>query len=147
MLNFDPGSLACAALVAECEAEGACAPPSDGLRERIAKALILASRSVSFSPSEGRIAALVFEAGLDYCAKTAISAASALLEGDGPKLRVAVGRPYELWIDAPRAYAEATASLAYRLVRDPTRPFLYVQAAEDRDALAELKSREEKGPA
>jgi two-component system response regulator YesN len=149
-LGFDPDSLACAAVVAERDgaerdgAEGGSASASDDIRERIAKVLPLARRSASCSPSEGRVAALVFETDMDRCAKAAASVAAALLDEGRSGLRVAVGRSYELWIDAPRAYAEATAALAYRLVRAPVRPFIYIQAGEDRDALAELKSREER---
>ncbi len=153
-LGFGPDLLACAAIVAERECttprEAACdgavdtASVSDEVRERMAKALGLARRSAPFYPAEGRFAALVFETGLDRCARTVLAVASALLDDGRSGLRVAVSRPYELWMDAPRAYAEAAAALAYRLVRGPKRPYLYIQAGEDREALAELKSREER---
>ncbi|MGA2545483.1 MAG: helix-turn-helix domain-containing protein [Rectinemataceae bacterium] len=144
LLGFFPDSLACAAIVAECDKEERAASATDDIRERIAKVSRLARRSASFSPSEGRVAVIVFEPGTDRCAKVALAMATALLDEGRSGLRVAVGRSYELWIDAPRAYAEATAALAYRLVRDPVRPFFYVQTGENRDALAELKSREER---
>jgi two-component system response regulator YesN len=148
-LGFDPGSLACAAIVAERDgderADGGSAPSAAGdAHERVAKALQNAWRSAAFSPSEDRAAALVFEPDPDRCSKTAFAVASALLDEGLSGLRVGIGRSYELWVDAPRTYGEATAALAYRLVRDPSRPFLYVQAGEDRDALAELKPREER---
>src|SRR5208283_1334475 len=41
-------------------------------------------------------------------------------------------------------YAEAGSALAYRLVRSPFEPFVYVQASESRGALVELRAREER---
>ncbi len=146
MLGFDPAAMACAAVVAE--GDGAATLPQGELRARLTKALGAARRSAAFFPSEARGAALVFEAGLGRCQAAAESVAAALLErgpesGEAP-LRVGVGRAYEGWIDAPRAYEEASACLAYRLVREPSRPFRYLQASEDPAAMGELREREDR---
>jgi two-component system response regulator YesN len=47
-------------------------------------------------------------------------------------------------MDAPRSFVEARAALAYRLIRDVSKPFVYVQAAESHEDLAEIKSREDR---
>jgi len=59
-------------------------------------------------------------------------------------LRVGVGRAYAGWIDAPRAYEEAAAGLAYRIVRAPNRPFRYIQASDEQGALGELRENEDR---
>jgi two-component system, response regulator YesN len=159
VFGFDPRSLTCVAIVVEregqeseaaaCEAaagivEGAEAQPPVEIRARLAKVLRQARRSAAFFPSEGRSAALIFETDPERCRATASAVAATLVDGGKAGLRVGVSRAYAEWIDAPRAYAEATAALAYRLVRAPTEPFVYVQASEDQDALGEFRSREER---
>jgi two-component system response regulator YesN len=143
ILGFDPGALACAAIVAEGDGASALLPGE--LRARLGRALRPARRSAAFFPSEGRGAALVFEQGPERCQAAAESVAAALVERCGDPgeaiLRVGVGRAYARWIDAPRAYEEAAASLAYRLVREPSRPFRYIQASEDQETLGELRAR------
>jgi two-component system, response regulator YesN len=151
MLGFDPRPFACAAIVVErdraaqegAEAAGGQEDRGGELGWLLERALRLAWRSAAFFPAEGRGAALVFELGAERCAQAALAAAEALLGGQ-EVLRVGIGRAYAQWIDAPRSYAEAEAALAYRLVRESSRPFVYVQAGEEREALAELKSREER---
>jgi two-component system response regulator YesN len=158
-LGFDPRSLACVAIVVEREGgervAAAREPDSDGaggpearppgeMRDRLAKAVRQARRSAVFFPAEGRGAALIFEPGTERSRATASAVASALVDGGKAALRVGVSRAFAEWIDAPRAYAEAGAALAYRLVRAPTEPFVYAQAGEDRGALAELRAREER---
>jgi two-component system, response regulator YesN len=144
VLGFDPSPFACAAIVVEREG------PGGDLGALLEGAARQARRSVAFLPAEGRGAALVFEPGIERCAQTAATVAAAVLKGPAEggggagALRVGVGRAYAQWIDAPRSYAEAEAALAYRLVRDGSRPYFYVQAGEDRDALLELKAREER---
>lgn len=141
VLGFDPGLMACAAIVAEPDsADG----DAGEIRGRLAGALRQARRSAAFFPSEGRGAALVFESGLERCGAAAAAVAAVLLGDGGPALRVGVGRAYSRWIDAPRAYAEAASALSYRLAREPTEPFFYLQAGEDRAAMDELRSREER---
>jgi two-component system response regulator YesN len=116
-----------------------------------------ARRSATFQPSTGRGVALIFESGVERCAKAAEDAAEAMLkhgpdagaaappeEGAQTKLRVGVGRAYALWTEAPRSYAEAEAALAYGLVSAPSKPYVYSQGGEDREALAGLKEREER---
>lgn len=151
VFGFDPGDLACAAIVIEregpegaaggCEAEAA---PRPEMPARLAAALRLARRSAAFFPAEGRGAAFVFEPGLGRCGASAAAAAAAILDEGRAGLRVGVSRAHAEWIDAPRAYAEAGAALAYRLVRSPVRPFLYAQGSESREALVELRTREER---
>lgn len=147
LLGFDPGAMACAAIVAESDAAER-APASGGealgIRARMSGALQQARRSAAFFPSEGRGAALVFEAGSTRCDASVAAVASALLSDGGPALRVGIGRSYAGWMDAPRAYAEAAAALAYRLVREPGEAFVYARASEDRESLGELRSREER---
>jgi two-component system response regulator YesN len=145
-LGFDPRSLACVAIVVEREGGvgGPEARPSEEMRDRLAKAVRQARRSAVFFPAEGRGAALIFEPGTERCRASASAVASALADGGRASLRVGVSRAYAEWIDAPRAYAEAGAALAYRLVRAPTEPFLYAQAGENRGALSELRAREER---
>jgi two-component system response regulator YesN len=141
ILGFDPRPYACAVVVAMRDAP----PPAsegDGLSQRLEKALLRARRSAAFYPSEGRAAALVFEPGVERCAKSAMAVAAALVEGH--PLRVGVGRACDQWLDAPRSFAEAEAALAYRLVRDCSKPYQYLQAGEDREALAEVKAREDR---
>jgi AraC-like DNA-binding protein len=150
VLGFDPLSMACAAIVAEADGPGpavpgACADAAtgqggSGLRARLARAMRLARRAAAFFPSEESGAALVFEPDLDRCRAVASAVAAQLLGDGGGALRVGVGRAYAQWIDAPRAYAEARAALAYRLIREPTKPYFYVQASEDWNALGDLRS-------
>ena len=139
LFGFDPGPLSCAVLVVERDAGG-----TDDLRSRLELALRQARRSTICFPSEHRTAALVLEPDADRSSRVARAVAEALLGGDHPGLSVGVGRSYERWIDAPRSYAEAASALAYRLVREPSRPFLYVQGTEDRDALNDLRTREQR---
>jgi two-component system response regulator YesN len=155
IIGFDPAAMACASVVAERDEvgyedkaqagldAGGTSPPGD-IRARLAKALRQARRSAAFFPSDGQGAALIFERGLDRCRAAAVAAAAALLGDGGPGLRVGVSRAYAEWIDAPRAYAEAAAALSYRLVREPTEPFVYTQPSENREAIGELRSREER---
>jgi len=141
VLGFDPRPYACAALVAK----GRDRP--EALAGTMESALRLARRTAFFLPSPDRGAALVFDSGIERCAKTAAVAAEAVLRswpGEPGSLRVGVGRAYNQWRDAPRSYSEAEASLAYGLVRASDRPFVYAQGAEDRDALASLKEIEER---
>jgi len=144
MLGFDPSPFACAALVAELEGG------AEGLDALFESSLRRARRSAAFFPAAGRGAALIFEAGAEPCAKAATAAAEAIIRGhaaDGGAigtLRVGVGRAYAQWTDAPRSYAEAEAALAYRLVRDASKPYAYMEAGEDREALALLKESEER---
>jgi two-component system, response regulator YesN len=144
MLGFDPRPFSCAALIAEREGDAA------GLVALFDTSLHRARRSAAFFPAAGKGAALVFEQGIESCAKAAISVAEAIFKshadagGSPGELRVGVGRAYAQWTDAPRSYAEAEAALAYRLVRDGSRPYVYMQAGEDHEALAELKEREER---
>jgi two-component system, response regulator YesN len=147
MLGFDPGPFACAALVAEREGG------AEGLDALLESSLRRARRSAAFFPAAGKGAALIFEPGIESCAKAAIAAAEAILKGyanaggsagGAGTLRVGVGRAYMQWTDAPRSYAEAEAALAYRLVRDGSRPYAYMEAGEDREVLVELKEREER---
>jgi two-component system response regulator YesN len=141
VFGFDPGTLACAAVVAERSGE----PSRTGdMRELMAASLRQARRSASFFPAEGRGAALVFEPGSERCRATAASVATAILDGGGGALRIGVSRAFAAWIDAPRAYSEAAAALAYRLVRSPAEPYFYVQGSEDREALADLRAKEER---
>jgi two-component system response regulator YesN len=160
ILGFDPRPFACAAIVVELDREppgsSASAPAerdeqAETLSQLLERALRQARRSAAFFPAEGRGAALVFEGGVERCAEAAAAVASALLERPPDSraaaraeggLLVGVGRAYAQWIDAPRSFAEAESALAYRIVRDCSQPFVYVQAGEDREALAELKSRE-----
>jgi two-component system response regulator YesN len=143
LLGFDPGTLACTALVAE--GDGAAEEGASGeLRSRLAQALRVARRSAAFFPSECRAAALIFELGRDRSFQAARTVASVLLEGGRATLRIGVGREYDHWIDAPRTYAEAVAALSYRLVRQPVRPFFYAQGSEAREARDELRSHEER---
>jgi two-component system, response regulator YesN len=147
MLGFDPQPFACAAIVVERDRATRETVLQDdraeNLGELLERALRQARRSAAFFPAEGQGAALVFELGIERCAQAAEAAAWALL-GSRAGLRVGIGRAYAQWIDASRSYAEAMSALAYRLVRESSRPFLYVQAGEEREALAELKSREER---
>jgi two-component system, response regulator YesN len=144
ILGFDPQGFACAALIAVAS-EGAEIP-----REPLEAALRRGRRASAFAPSAGRVAALVFESGIERCARTAAEVAEALLEGfaraggTAGGLRAGVGRAYAQWTDAPRSYAEAAAALDYRLVRDASRPFAYAQAGDDREAIAGLKEAEER---
>jgi two-component system, response regulator YesN len=140
LLGFDPGSLACAAIVAEPDGN---AVPADA-RPRLELALKQARRSVSFVAPDGRIGALVLEPGPERCAQSALAIAETVLEGLAPALRVGIGRAYGHWIDAPRTYSEAVAALSYRLARGNSRPFAYEQAGEGREGIAELKEREER---
>jgi two-component system, response regulator YesN len=149
ILGFAPGSFACAALVACKDTPLNAGGTGTELRSRVERALRFARRSAVVFLSEDKAAALIFESGSERCAQTARSMAEALLEErDAPEggmaLRVGLGRAYTQWIDAPRSYSEAEVALAYRLVRDASRPFIYVQAGEEREALAELRSREER---
>jgi two-component system response regulator YesN len=151
VLGFDPDRMACAAIVAErdeaeASGQGGTAGQADAsdLRERLAKALRMARRSAIYFPSESRGTALVFELGLERCAAAAASAAAALLSDGGARLRAGVGRAYERWIDAPRAFSEAIAALSYRLVRAPTEPFIFAQVSEGREALDALRASEER---
>jgi two-component system, response regulator YesN len=147
ILGFDPSPFCCAAIAVELAA-------ADGLelRGRLEPARRQALRSAVFIPAEGRGAILVFEPSPERCRAAALAVAEALLaspasgsgEGGEGELRAGVGRAYAQWIDAPRSYSEAQAALAYRLVRDASRPFVYAQAEEDREAIAELKEREER---
>jgi two-component system, response regulator YesN len=144
MLGFDPRPFACAALVAERESD------AGRFGAFFESSLRRARRSAAFFPAAGRGAALVFEPGIESCAKASIAVAEAILKGyaeaggSAGGLRVGVGRAYAQWTDAPRSYAEAEAALAYRIVREGSRPYAYMQAGEDREALAELKEREER---
>jgi len=146
VLGFEPGKMACAALVVERDepAGAAPAPGAGAIRGRLAAALRQAHRSAAFFPDEDSGTALVFETGLARCAAAAASIASLLLADGQGALRVGVGRAYELWIDAPRACAEARAALSYRLIREPATPFFYLQAAEDRDALERMRAGAER---
>jgi two-component system response regulator YesN len=140
LLGFDPEGLHCAAVVAEPDArEGGEAP----LEPRLAAAAALARRSAHFVLDGGPGVCLVFEQSAQRCAACAGTVAQALLSG-GPALRSGVGRAYPKWSDAPRSYAEARAALAFRLARGPQKPFLYVQAAETRESLALIRSREDR---
>jgi len=76
--------------------------------------------------------------------REAAAAASLLLTDGGSALRIGVSRAYGSWIDAPRAHAEAVAALSYRLVREPTKAFFYVQAGEDWASLGDLRSSAER---
>jgi two-component system response regulator YesN len=146
ILGFDPSPFCCAAIAFEGMA-------ADGLelRERLEPARRQALRSAAFISAEGKGAVLVFEPSPERCRAAALAVAGALLspaarspsEALG-ELRAGVGRAYAQWIDAPRSYSEAQSALAYRLVRDASRPFVYAQAEEDREAIAELKAREER---
>jgi two-component system, response regulator YesN len=144
MLGFDPGSFACAALAVEYE--GA----EEMLGASLESCLRRARRSAFFLPRLGRGAALVFEDGIERCANAAMAAAEAIIRDHGARggaigaLGVGVGRAYAQWTDAPRSYAEAEAALAYRLVRDGSRPYAYAQAGDDRETLVTLKEREER---
>ncbi len=146
VLGFEPGTMACAALVVERDDSPGGAPglAAPSIRDRLAAALRQAHRSAAFFPDEDSGTALVFEPGSGRCAAAAAAIASLLTSGGGGALRVGVGRAYELWIDAPRAYAEARAALSYRLIREPTKPFFYLQAAEDREALERLRAGSER---
>jgi two-component system response regulator YesN len=153
VLGFDPGTMACAAIVAELDGldtperstgEPSTGEPSPGLRERLGSALAQARRSAAACPAEGRAIALIFERGLERCGAVAAAVASALAADGGPPLRVGVGRAYERWADAPRAYSEAVAALSYRLVREAARPFVYAQGREGREVLEALKACEER---
>jgi two-component system, response regulator YesN len=144
-LGFDPGPYACVALVAELELSR---PGGEELRARLGRALAGALRSATIPLSEARCAALIFEKDRERCSQAAASAAMALIGDSGAAagggLRAGVGRTFASWIDAPRSYAEAVSALSYRLVRAPSRPFLYAQAAEAGGELAEPRSREER---
>jgi two-component system, response regulator YesN len=152
LLGFDPSPFACAAIAIELDRLEAGDGSGEELRARLEGSLKQAFRSAFISPAEGRVIALVFDPSMERCQATAIAAALALAssrakargEDARPELRVGVGRAYPKWIDAPRSFSEAQAALAYRLVRDASRPFLYAQVDEDRDAIAELRSREER---
>jgi two-component system response regulator YesN len=144
VLGFDPAPFSCAALSLEYE----------GSREKTAaiaeSCLRRARRSAILLPATGRGAALVFESDSERCAKAALAAAEAMLRehaesGGAPgELRVGVGRAYAQWTDAPRSCAEAEAALAYRLVRDGSKPYAYEQADDDRETLGEMKEKEER---
>jgi two-component system response regulator YesN len=146
LLGFDPSVFSCAAIAAERDrAIGAGAEDEfEELRRHLHAALKQARRSAAFFPAEGRAGALVFESDPGRCAAVALSVATAVLKGGKAALRVGVGRAYAQWIDAPRSYAEAQAALAYRLARDASKPFVYSQAEDGRDALAEIKEAQDK---
>jgi len=142
ILGFDPAGLSCAAVVAERDSPGA-ADPESGI-DSAKSVLRRFKRCPAFSPRPGLIAALAFEADPARCRAAALSAASALLDGGRTGLRVGSGAASPEWRDAPRSYAEARASLAYRLVRAPDRPFEYFEGEEGRDGIERLRSDEER---
>jgi two-component system response regulator YesN len=146
ILGFDPSTFSCAAIAAERDGTPSARTDEEAeeIRRRFETALKQARRSAVFFPAEGKAGALVFESDPGRCISVSVSVAAAILEGEKVALRVGVGRTYAQWIDAPRSYAEAQAALAYRLARDASRPFVYSQAGDGRDALAEIKEAEDK---
>ncbi len=156
LFGFDPEGLACTAMIAERDAvdgpgEGDAVVGGKGalelsFQDRFAAAFASGPRAIVFYPRDGRAAALVFERGSENCAsKASFYAGRLLAPGQGPVLRVGIGRTYGAWLDAPRSYDEASSALAYRLVRGPERPFNYLQSAdEDPAAIGSFRALEEK---
>jgi two-component system, response regulator YesN len=144
ILGFDPGFFASAVVVADLQGF------DERLDEAVEPALRRARRAASCAVSAGRRVMIVFEPGVERCARAAQDVAETVLRlfaeagGAAGSLRAGVGRAYPLWTDAPRSRDEAEAALAYSLVCDASRPYVYEQGSEDGEALSELKEREER---
>jgi two-component system, response regulator YesN len=140
LLGFDPTPFSCAAIVVELDdisSDWALAEPD------LVGALARARRSAWFAVDGGGRGALLFDASKEACAALALSTAEAALEGRG-RVRIGVGRAYERWEDAPKSFAEARAALAYRLIRDPSKPFVYARISETHETLTEMTSLEDR---
>jgi two-component system, response regulator YesN len=139
---FAPRGLACAALVAEQDAPGEGEEPgAAGVLSAVQNAAGSARWALTFSNGESRAAALVFQADCGSCSRVAASMAGCLAAAEGARLTVGLGRTYPAWKDAPRAYDEAVAALAYRLVSAGGTAFVYAPAQDDDpDRIADLRT-------
>ncbi len=112
------------------------------LRDALHASVASARWALPFLPGEERAAALIFQADQGTCDRVTRSIAQKLAAAPGPGMIVGVGRSYASWVDASRAYDEATAALAYRLISGPGRAFTYTQPrGDDPTVAAELKAR------
>jgi two-component system, response regulator YesN len=141
--GFPPRGLACAALVAEREAaRDGVAAEAAGFLPSVESAAATARWALTFSTGDTRAAALVFQTDPATCGRVAAAIAGCLATSPGSRLTVGLGRTYPSWKDAPRAYDEAVAALAYRLVSTGGTAFSYAPAREDDPGrIADLKAQ------
>jgi two-component system, response regulator YesN len=144
LFRFSPVGLACTVVVVE---RGAADSDNEGpgvdLPGSLRAATGTARYVLGFSPGEDRAAVLVLhpEGESDTVAAGIARRAAAAL---GRKGTVGIGRSYASWVDAPRAYEEACAALAGRLISGPGTAFAYTPPREDDPAcIARLKSSAE----
>jgi two-component system, response regulator YesN len=151
IFGFSPRGLAGTVVISEAGPGAGEQEASAGLAASAAEVAGAARRVLSFSPGEGREAALVLEQDGLSCDRLASAIAAKAAVATGPSSSsgsapvVAVGRPCDSWRDAARSFAEAAAALSYRLVSPPGRVFRYGRAREDDpqtlEGLAEQRER------
>jgi len=146
LFGFLPADLACAAVIAEAEAESGAQHGADSsLAKVVAGTAETVHRVLPFSPGDDREALLVFDQDAPSCERLAAALGGRIAAASTLSPIVGIGRPCTRWTEASRTYAEAAAALSYRLVNGPGKAFRYTQAVEDDPSIiAELKSRSER---
>jgi two-component system, response regulator YesN len=118
------------------------ATEATGILSTVESAARSARWALTFSTGDTRAAALVFQTDSDTCSRVAAAIAGCLATSPGVRLTVALGGTCQGWKDAPRAYEEAVAALAYRLVNAGGTAFRYAPAREDDPgSIAELRAQ------
>jgi len=146
LYGFDPSGLSCSALLVDGGEGRPRAVPASEPVAFLTSFLGAARHALAFSPAEGKAGALLFDVDARSVTRAGEAVARSLLSAAGKAaFGVGLGRAYLDWVDAPRAWDEACASLAYRLLRPAGEPLRYQGAGEEaRDVADSLHALEER---